>query len=71
MTPEQEALRDLMPVIEMIENAHMALHDRDEKLFTRAVLDALARYQQIRPTSPVLTLYRQWLTTHGPHRDDT
>lgn len=66
MTEEQQALRDLMPVIEMIENAGMAMHDHDERLFLYSVLEAVSRYQAIRPHSPVLAFYRKWLVTHGP-----
>lgn len=64
---ERRALRDLMPVIEMLENAGMALADREPVLFAAAMRSAFERYQAIQPHSPVLALYREWLITHGPH----
>jgi len=66
MTEEQQALRDLMPVVMMLENAGMALFDDQPVLFAKALEEAFARYQALPPDSPVLALYRKWLVTHGP-----
>ena len=66
MTEEQQALRDLMPVVMMLENAGMALFDDQPVLFAKALEEAFTRYQALPPDSPILTLYRKWLTTHDP-----
>lgn len=71
MTPEEQALRDLMPVVGMLEHAGIALADREPVLFAQALKEAFELYQALSPHSPVLTLYRKWLITHGPYRDDT
>jgi len=65
MTPEQQALRDLMPVVGMLENAGCALADREPVLFAQALKQAFELYATIPPQSPVLALYRKWITTHG------
>jgi hypothetical protein len=66
VTPEQQALRELMPVVAMLENAGHALADREPALFAEALKEAFERYAALPSGSPVLTLYRKWLTTHGP-----
>jgi len=66
MTEEQQALCDLMPVIMMLENAGMALFERQPVLFAKALGEAFTRYQELPPNSPVPALYRKWLVTHGP-----
>jgi hypothetical protein len=66
VTDEEQALRDLMPVVAMLENAGRALADREPVLFAESLKEAFERYAAIPAGSPVLTLYRKWLTTHGP-----
>jgi len=66
MTPEQQALRELMPVVAILESAGKALADREPVLFAEALKEAFERYAAIPAGSPVLTLYRKWLITHGP-----
>jgi len=43
MTPEQQALRELMPVVAMLENAGRALADREPVLFAEALKEAFDR----------------------------
>lgn len=66
MTPEQQALRELMPVVAMLKSAGRALADREPVLFAEALKEAFERYAAIPAGSPVLTFYRKWLITHGP-----
>ena len=61
MTPEEQALSDLMPVIHEIVETLKRIARKDWKGGDATVFAALDLFMDIPKDSPVISLYREWL----------
>lgn len=65
-----QALRDLMPIVEWLTNANIAQDDgMSEKTFVQQLCRAYAAFVAIPDNSPAIKAYIRWLEQNTAERD--